>query len=519
MFHIPNIIAVFLACICLGLLYVRRVHQKRFSSLFPGPKSIPLLGNAHQFPLEYQHRVLGEWNKIYGDIIYTRLFRRPVLILNSAQAAFDLLEKRGSKYSDRPRFVLINELIGFDPNLSFMPYGDQWRRHRKWFQAALIDKRKLETYHPMQLREVHRLLYMFMQTPDGFIMHIKRLVGALSMEISYGHRATSLEHDEHIKVADDTVTAAFEAGNLGSSLLDFFPILKYLPAAMPGMKAKREALRIRPHMRALFEKPYFEVKKAMALGTAKPCFLTSMLEDTMKDGDLTEEDEYNIMGAAGVLYAAATDTTSTTLSTFVLAMVLHPDIYRKAQAEIDRVIGTERLPDFNDRSSLPYLENVLQETYRWNIPVPLGVPHAVIGDDEYQGHYIPGGTTIIPNIWLMARDPDVFPDPDSFRPERFEEMDTSTAASRDMQKIVFGFGRRVCPGRQFADTTVWLAMANIIAAFDISKAKDAMGNEITPVPAFSSGTISHPKPFKARILPRSDKAAAMVSQLYRSSAL
>ncbi|KZT03206.1 cytochrome P450 [Laetiporus sulphureus 93-53] len=188
--------------------------------------------------------------------------------------------------------------------------------------------------------------------------------------------------------------------------------------------------------------------------------------------------------------------------TFILAMVLYSDVRKKAQAEIDKAVGIERLPDVDDRASMPYLEHVLLEVYRWNPPVPLCVPHQLIGDDEYRGRYILSGTMIIASIWCMTHDHTLYPNPDEFCPERYSEMDVSTAEFRDLRKFVFGFGRRLCPGRQFADSTIWLAIASILAMLDISKASDTAGNVITPVSAFASGAVNHLKPFRCEIRPR-----------------
>ncbi|PCH39690.1 cytochrome P450 [Wolfiporia cocos MD-104 SS10] len=102
----------------------------------------------------------------------------------------------------------------------------------------------------------------------------------------------------------------------------------------------------------------------------------------------------------------------------------------------------------------------------------------------------------------MARDPTIYTDPKTFRPERFMEMDPEEAELKDPRQFVFGFGRRVCPGRNFADANVWLAIACITAVFDIRKSRDADGAEITPEAYFSSGFVSHPHAFVCDILPR-----------------
>jgi len=160
------------------------------------------------------------------------------------------------------------------------------------------------------------------------------------------------------------------------------------------------------------------------------------------------------------------------------------------------------MPCSEDREALPYLECVQKELYRWACPVPLGVPHLATADDEYRGYHIAQGTIVTANIWSMTRNEKVYPDPETFRPERFDKISSASDELSNPRNLVFGFGRRICPGQQFADANIWLAMANILAAFDIRKASDADGNEITPIPEFTSGFSSRPEPFLCEILPR-----------------
>ena len=100
-------------------------------------------------------------------------------------------------------------------------------------------------------------------------------------------------------------------------------------------------------------------------------------------------------------------------------MALYPEVQKKAQAEIDTVVGPNRLPDFHDRPSLPYIEAVVKESSRWNLVGPLGrpfviiiivatiltsfkgIPHMSSIDDEYNGFYIPKGTIVMGNSWLV----------------------------------------------------------------------------------------------------------------------
>ena len=88
---------------------------------------------------------------------------------------------------------------------------------------------------------------------------------------------------------------------------------------------------------------------------------------------------------------------------FFLAMARNPRIVRKAQEELDRVLGGERLPDFSDQESLPYISAIVKEVLRWGCPAPIGLPKRVMKDDTYNGYFIPAGAIIIENNWLVKR--------------------------------------------------------------------------------------------------------------------
>ncbi|KAG2069083.1 cytochrome P450 [Suillus decipiens] len=196
------------------------------------------------------------------------------------------------------------------------------------------------------------------------------------------------------------------------------------------------------------------------------------------------------------------ETTTAALMNFTLAMVLYPDVQKRAQAEIDFVVGGDRLPTFEDRASLPYVESVLRETLRWHPVGPLGVPHATSSDDTYDGYFIPKGTTVISNIWAISRDEKRYPKASSFIPERFLDVNNALTDD-DPASYVFGFGRRACPGRHAADASLWSAIVTILATVKFSPAKDDQGKAIEFTPQFTTGLTRSPVVFPCNISARS----------------
>ncbi|KAI0724643.1 cytochrome P450 monooxygenase, partial [Fomitopsis betulina] len=502
----------------LVLALVRRLlAQGHRHKLPPGPEALPLVGNLHRVPREYQAKTFSEWAKKYGDLMVVKFFTSPFVIINSQKIANELLDKRGRKYSSRPRLVMMTEILGWDLNVVFLPYdNDHRRKQRQWIHGAFGDRVAIQRLDALRERETCILLSGLIHTPESFKLHVKRYMAALIMESVYGHRIVSLD-DPYIDLIDRAMEAQTSTQLTGSILVDFFPFLKYMPAWLPGMEWKRAGLRARSLIDEAKTRPYVMARDAVLAGEAKPSFISALIEEAVKE-DRLAKDEPDIINASGALYAGygclslkTSFQTKTSILTFILLMVLHPQIYAKAQEEVDRVVGTDRLPTFADMDSLPYVNCIIKEVFRWNPPIPLSIPHQLTEDDEYCGFDIPRDTSIIANLWSMAHSDDIYGDPEAFRPERFLEKNLLAVHSSDPSNIIFGHGRRLCPGRLFAETTVFLAISNMLATLDIKKARDSQGNEITPNGSFSGGLTSSPHDFMCSITPRSAKAANLVT--------
>ncbi|EKM48184.1 uncharacterized protein PHACADRAFT_203138 [Phanerochaete carnosa HHB-10118-sp] len=220
------------------------------------------------------------------------------------------------------------------------------------------------------------------------------------------------------------------------------------------------------------------------------------------------------------MYIGGADTTTSTLETFFLAMTLHPEVLQEAQRSVDRVCEG-RLPDFSDYDALPWVHAIVKECLRWRPVARMNLAHMVTKDDVYEGYHIPKGSIVLANIWAILHDPEVYTDPEAFNPRRFLRAgpgaDAADAANveldptvRDPTVVTFGFGRRICPGKHMAYQSLWVAVASIVAAIDITKAVDEHGKIIEPSGEYTYGLISAPKPFKCCIRPRSAAHAALV---------
>ncbi|OCB88748.1 cytochrome P450 [Sanghuangporus baumii] len=503
--------AVLIADIFFGLLGIYLVKsflysKKTHGPLPPGPKPKPFIGNLTDLPPSGQQEWVhwGKHKDLYGPISSLTTFGQTLILLNDQRVAFELLEKRSLSYSSRPRMVFSGEMIGWENQLAMQPYTNHFRAYRKNIHSVVGTKSAVSQFYQLQDMEVRRFLLRILNEPSKLLHHIRTEAGAIILKISHGYTIEHNTRDPLIDLADEALVQFSLSAVPGAWIVDILPFLQYFPAWMPGMAFKRTAVHWRNTLAELVEKPHAFVKKQMCLGSHSRSYTSALLGK----GNVSPEEEHIIKWSAASLYAGGADTTVSSLSSFFLVMTMYPEIQRKAQEEIDRVVGSDRIPGFEDRDNLPYVDAVVKEVLRWHPIGPMGLPHTSTEDDVYEGYFIPKGSLLLANIWAFAHDAETYHDPMAFRPERFLGVN-GRAPETDPRTLVFGFGRRICPGRELADASIYLTIAQSLAVFDIKKAVED-GKVVEPTVSFSAGIISHPLPFKTSLVPRSAKAEALI---------
>ncbi|KAJ7511587.1 cytochrome P450 [Mycena galericulata] len=480
-----------------GLFLLSILRKKRRASLPPGPPGDPLIGHLLRMPATDSALKFHEWSKTYGEVMYLEVLGRSMIILDSYQTAVDLLDKKGAIYSDRPKFTLYR-LLGWNPSLTFLQYGKQFNKQRQMHQSYL-SRQKVQTFKPIQTQEARTLVRNLIESStDKYEKYLSRFATGIITQIVAGHRINS-DDDPYLRMSNMVLEAMSKTGPPGGSPLDFFPILQHFPPWFPGAHHVGVVRTWRSTLRELYDYPL-----RVATGEAMPSFILENLEE-MEEG----EDEEDLKGAAATMFGAGEVTTWSTLTMFVLAMILHPECQAKAQKEIDSVVGDLRLPDFEDRENLPFVECILQETLRWNPGIPLGVPHRAIEDDVYRGMLIPKGALVFSNIKGMSLDESVYSNPTSFYPERYLPKPAGNGEPH-FDNVAFGFGRRICTSQYVADNSLWIAIASILASCKITNAVDEEGNIIVPECRITDGLVSHPSDTRCIISPRSLGARTLI---------
>ncbi|KAF8335162.1 cytochrome P450 [Amanita rubescens] len=511
-----------------AVLYLNRTRHQY--DLPPGPAPRLFSGSTYQIPSSEPWKAYAKWSQVYGSpLIHLLISGKPTIVINSARAAIDLLEARSNIYSDRPRshvsasssvpsqnapvsmasYLLRPFTWIFTPWSPRAILGDRptifgtsvmhprFKKYRKLLQTSL-NPRAVKKYTSLMEQERLVMLRGMSQHPEDFVRHVRRNAGAVILSVAYGWKVTSND-DYFVRLNEE----AFSIHNLikkpSGWLVEFFPLLRFLPSWFPGNGYKRRAAHFKDRIWQFDNVPHRWAKEQIESGKFTESFSSQHLRP--EDGHMVDGEEEDIVKwASSALYFGGADTTVGSVLSFILLMTLYPDVQKRAQDEIDRVVGKDRLPSIDDQDELVYVGALIKEVLRFAPVAPLGLAHRAMEEDVYMGYRIPQDATVITNIWAIAHDEEVFDRPFDFDPNRFLDSDDPNRARIDPRKLVFGYGRRVCPGAHFAELSIYLSITGILAMFNIRK-QNQDGVEITPKFEFTTGITSHPKPFVCQIEP------------------
>jgi len=479
------------------LLYYLLSSRRKHYHLPPGPKPLPIVGNLFDIPKDDACVRYASWSKEYGDVISLSVLGQVLVVLNSHEAIKKTALRHAAAFSGRP-FIQSAHMMKWDENnLALIPYGKRWRDRRRvldnHFRPAVLEK-----YHPVQVTKLNIALRQFVERPTEFISHIREYTAAVILAIVYGYDVENWD-DQFVQLTEVVNTLGAQTILPGALIVNTLPILARLPPWMLGSHFVYLLKTCTKSFDDMVTLPFEWVKASMRDGNAKQSLVADSLQ-SIPDGD--KEAEQAHAEAFGIAYGAASDTTVSSLSSFMMAMVMHLDVQAKAHAELDRVIGRDRLPEFYDRENLPYINAILLEVLRWRPATPQGVPHAAQEDAFFDEYFIPRGSIVIGNAWAILHDSKSYPYPEEFKPERHIGPDGKVIEDPVLEYL-FGFGNRKCPGRHLADETLWLFLVSVLFMFNITHAKDENGNVIPVDGKFDTvSLICHPLPFACTVQPR-----------------
>ncbi|KAG8989219.1 hypothetical protein FRB90_002350 [Tulasnella sp. 427] len=303
-----------------------------------------------------------QWGEKYGPITWITVSGQSLLIINGYDAMSEILDKRGRKYPDRARSVMLKELVGLDFHTGLLPSGLEWKKHRSLLKNALSADTVKSEYSELLVSKALEYVRAVMDKPEDLVYSIKRAIGETICELSYGALVDD-EDDSYNYVIEQNKHIEYVKRTMFGYVVDLLPALKYLPDWLPGAQFKRDAKRWRKHLMTLKETLIHGVERRM---------LEELHKLHAETGADIGQDARIVHDTAFSFYQVASDTSDLTLRSFLLAMSLYPDVQAHAREEVDRIIRDGDLPSFEAQNDAPYIHAIVLECLRWNPVAPVG---------------------------------------------------------------------------------------------------------------------------------------------------
>ncbi|KAB1220279.1 Cytochrome P450 81D1 [Morella rubra] len=480
-----------------ALVVLAKHFLPKIQNLPPSPfPSLPVIGHLYLLkkPL---HRTLSNISNRCGPILLLQFGSKPVLLISSPSAAEECLTRNDIVFANRPR-VLAGKYLGYNfTSLTWAPYGDHWRNLRRISSIEILSSHRLQTLTDIRSDEVRCLVRRLLragQNPRPVDM--KSVLFELTLNVIMRMIAGRRYYGDSVAEADEAskfreiVTETFLLGSV-TNIADFLPVLRWL--GVGGIEKRLILLR---KMRDNFMQSLILEHRQMRCGgeEKKKRTMIEVLLDLQESEPEYYKDEI-IRGLMLVLLSAGTDTSAGTMEWTMSLLLNNPQVLKKAQTEIDKCVGYDRLIDESDLPKLPYLRCIINETLRMYPVGPLLAPHESSEDCLVGGFKVPRGTTLLVNLWAIQRDPKIWEDPNTFKPERFEGIEGVRDGFRFMP---FGSGRRGCPGEGLAMRVVGLALGSLIQCFEWER----IGEEMVDMSEEAGLTLTKARPLQANCRPR-----------------
>ena len=488
---------------------LRGLLMSEMGKPLPGPKPLPLVGNSFDVDLRNIHQSFAKMAKWYGAMFKVKLFRQDVILVNDSQLLKEMLASsaHGEFFNDRP-FNAYSKYITYDnKSLVFGPASQKTFTMREIFMNGLnLSGDGNDRFEGIMDDIMKQFLHEINDTnKNDFDINpvIRKSFGNATSALLSGE----LSADQDWKLVYDfidNVNLLGSYGNYGNSFVyEFMPFIRFVPGKFRDLLLASKKARD-----GLLERYYNSAKDEFdgePVGTSgfTGALLRLRQEDNNKRGsDFVSEENVKSMVLDAVY--TATETSATALLNSFALFIEHTDVVKKIQAEMDKVIGTGRLPRVSDKCRMPYLMATVWEVLRYASHIPLALPHRVTKNYSFKGYFIPRHAIVFPNIWYIHHDPTVWTDPWEFRPERFLDStgDLLPPDHRLMQNVLpFSVGQRKCLGEAMGISKLFLYIGSMLQSFDLLPASSGELPDNDPRNYKSEGAMTV-RDFMCRAVPR-----------------
>ncbi|KAF5635018.1 cytochrome P450 monooxygenase family 17 subfamily A (steroid 17alpha-monooxygenase) [Fusarium tjaetaba] len=516
---VPSILLLVLGIVAGAALFYLSSPTRKYRKR---PLKLPIISAIHSSPIERPLLRWDDWVKENGAIATSKLFGIvPVVVINTAEAATELLGKRGAWYSNRPRSVGMEMITGAGPGKSRFTLMHDMDAHLKLHHRILspsLGGIAAPRYQPVMELEAKQLVKHLVQLSEqkslviasnDVFPFLERAQASIILALHYGVRVPTLDDPLYQRVRETQAKVTSYASKPG--LPDIFPFLANLPAVIsPWHKAADELFKeqkdLNLHLLSLGDdNPGWNATKQARSLAAK------YAKEPISDIDLAFTLATSVQGGIET-------STRTILWLFIAATTGNKRFMKRAHDLLDAVVGRDRLPRFSDRSSLSYIDAIISELLRWRPISPGGVPRRADKQDYFNGISIVKNAMVLTNAWSIGRDEAVFDQSlgglDEFIPERWLDGDSMGTDIKNQGELrtslplpVFGHGRRSCLGKRVAVDGTFAQVVTMIWAFDFEPAEvvDEMEMEVV-------WFMTEPKPFKFKLKPRGPWVSKVIEE-------
>ncbi|XP_068136096.1 cytochrome P450 2K1-like [Hyperolius riggenbachi] len=476
------------------ILFLAYVHssQKRdkYKNFPPGPRPLPIIGNVHQIDMNKPFKTFIELSKTYGTILGIHIGPQRTVILCGYDTVKDALMNHAEAFSDRPRLPVLEKYGG---NGIAFSSGENWRVMRRFALSSLRDygmgKRSIEDKIAAEVELLMQIFRSYKGKPFDNQRILTTAVAKIILSILLSQKFEN--EDPTIKKLIDIVNENVRL--LGTPISRLYNAYPSLIGLLPG--AHKTIPENIAHMQSLIRKMFSKQRQQLDVNNQRnliDSFLVKQQEGKAESVKYFHDD--NLTALVDNLFGAGMETTATTLRWGLLLMMKYPDIQKKVQDEIERVIGKAK-PKIEHRKEMPYTDAVIHEIQRYGDVVPNNVPHATSQDVTFRGYFIPKGTVVFPLISSSLRDKSYFEKPYEFYPEHF--LDAKGNFKKNEAFIPFSIGRRSCAGATLARMQLFLFFTMLLQNFTFQAPPNAV-LDLTP----SLGATNSPLPHKICVIPR-----------------